>query len=189
MKEKIKELKLNVTFSAVLSIIIGILLLIYPEASISAIGRIVAIIVIIAGIAIIVSQVIEFGMNIMGSLVGGVITVIGIWMFVSPQAILSIIPIAIGVLLVVHGLQDLALAIEGIKAKAERGWIPIIIAVVNILLGFVCIANAFGFINLAFRIIGIMLIFDGLTDFGIVHQVRKASKDVIDSSIISEEDI
>ena len=189
MKEKLKELRINVTLSAVLSVIIGILLLVYPESSIAAIGKIIAIIVIIAGVATLIGQFFEFGMNVMGMIVGGVIVVIGIWMFAKPEALIMIIPIAIGVLLVVHGLQDLMMAIEGAKAKAERAWLPFVFAALNVLLGLVCIANAFGLISFAFRIIGLMLIFDGLTDLGIVHKVRKATKDVVDSTIVSEEDI
>lgn len=189
MKEKIKALRLNVTISAVLNIVIGVLFIVFPAESIIAIGRVIAVIVILAGIAVVVAQMVEFGSNVMGVVVGAVISIIGIWMFITPAAIMTIIPIAIGVILVVHGIQDMSMAVEGARAHATRAWLPFVLAGINILLGFVCILNAFGFVSFAFVIIGIMLIWDGLTDLGIVHKVNKATNGVVDSTIISEEDI
>ena len=188
MKEKIKGLRLNITISGIISVIIGILLLIYPTESHTTISKGIAAIIVLAGICIILSQIFENGFNAMGIVVGGVLAVIGIWIFLAPGSIVSIIPIAIGVLLVVHGLQDLGLAIEAVKVKAPRAWLTFIIAIVNILLGAVCVADAFKIVNLATRIIGAMLIYDGITDIFTVHKVNKAAK-IIDVDILREEDV
>lgn len=188
MKEKIKDLRLNITVSGILSIIIGILLLIYPAQSLSTIGKAIGAIIVLAGVFVIISQLFENGFNAMGMVVGGVLAVIGIWIFMAPGAIVSIIPIAIGVLLVVHGLQDLGLAMEATKLHAPRPWLSFIIAIVNIFLGVICIADAFHMVTLATRIIGLMLMYDGITDVFTVHKVRKATK-IVDVDIISEEDI
>ena len=107
MKEKIKDLRLNITVSGILSIVIGILLLIYPAQSLSTIGKAIGAIIVLAGVFVIISQLFENGFNAMGMVVGGVLAVIGIWIFMAPGAIVSIIPIAIGVLLVVHGREYL----------------------------------------------------------------------------------
>ena len=189
MKEKFKGMRLNITFSAVLSIVVGVLFLIYPGQSINAIGKLVAGIVLLTGIVIVITQVSDFGSNIMGVIVGALISMIGLWMFFSPEALLTIIPIAIGVILVVHGIQDMRLAIEGAKASAPRSWIPFVLALINIIFGMICILDAFALVKIQFVIIGIMLIWDGLTDIGIVVKVNHATKGVVDSTIISEEDI
>ncbi|SHJ21365.1 Uncharacterized membrane protein HdeD, DUF308 family [Pseudobutyrivibrio xylanivorans DSM 14809] len=188
MKEKIKGLRLNITISGIISIIVGILLLAYPTESLNTISRVIAVIVILAGICAIISQIIEKGFNAMGIAVGGVLALIGLWIFIAPGSIVSIIPIAIGVLLVVHGLQDLGLAIETIKTKAPRPWLTFIIAIVTILLGAVCIADAFHLVEIATRLIGLMLIYDGITDVFTVHKVNKAEK-IIDVELLSEEDV
>lgn len=188
MKEKIKDLRLNITVSGILSIIIGVLLLIYPAQSLSTIGKAIGAIIILAGLFVIISQLIENGFDAMSMVVGGVLAVIGIWIFMAPGAIVSIIPIAIGVLLVVHGLQDLGLALEATRVHAPRPWLSFIIAIVNILLGIVCIADAFNMVTLATRLIGLMLMYDGITDIFTVHKVRKATK-IVDVEVLSEEDI
>ncbi len=189
MKEKIKQMRLNITLSAVISVVIGILLLVYPEQSISAIGKVIALIIVFAGAVMIISQVVDFGTNVLGIIVGAVIALIGIWIYASPQAVLTIIPIVIGVMMVVHGVQDLSMAFEGSKAHASKAWLAYVLAAINIVLGFLCIGKAFGLVSLVFRFIGLMLIYDGITDIGIVHGVKKASRDIVDSTIVSEEDI
>lgn len=188
MKEKIKGLRLNITISGIISIIIGILLLVYPAESLTTISRVLATVVILAGIFVIISQIFERGFNVMGVAVGGVLAVIGLWIFFAPGSIVSIIPIAIGVLLVVHGLQDLGLAIQAIKSKAPRPWLTFIIAIVTILLGAICIADAFHLVAIATRLIGVMLIYDGITDVFTVRKVNKAEK-IIDVEVLREEDI
>ncbi len=188
MKEKIKSLRLNITISALISVIIGVLLLIYPTESLNTIGRVIGAIVVLSGIFIIIGQILEFGLNAMSIVVGGVLAIVGIWIFSSPAAIVSIIPIAIGVVLVAHGLQDLGLAIEATKFHAPSPWVPYVFAVVNIGLGALCVAGAFNIVTIATRIIGVMLVYDGISDMVIVRKVRKASA-VVDSYITREEDI
>ncbi|SEK94973.1 Uncharacterized membrane protein HdeD, DUF308 family [Pseudobutyrivibrio ruminis] len=189
MKEKIKSLRLNITISALISVIIGIMLLIFPEKSLITISRVIACIIILAGVSVIISQIYEFGMNALGIVIGAILAIIGVWIFRAPGSIVSIIPIAIGVILAVHGVQDLGMAIEATKAHAPRTWLAFLIAVLNIILGVVCIAAAFKVVEVTVQIIGIMLIYDGLTDFGIVHKVRKATGSVVDGTITREEDI
>ena len=189
MKEKLKEMRLNVTLTALISMLIGLLLLLYPEQSIATIGKVVALIIIFAGAVMIISQIVEKDKNAVGIAVGVVIALIGLWIFASPAAILTIIPIAIGVMLIVHGVEDFMMALEGARAQAPHAWLPFVLAAINIILGLLCIGKAFGLVSLVFRLIGIMLIYDGISDIGIVHGVKKATRQVVDSTIVSEEDV
>ena len=59
----------------------------------------------------------------------------------------------------------------------------------NIVLGVLCICNAFGLVKIGLILIGLMLIFDGLSDMFIVHKVNRATKDVVDTDITREEDV
>ena len=189
MKEKIKSLRLNITMSALLSVIIGIMLLIFPEESLITISRVIACIIVLAGILVIISQIYEFGMNALGIVVGAILAIIGVWIFKAPSSIVSIIPIAIGVILIVHGVMDLGMSIEATKAHAPRVWISYIFAALKMALGVICVMAAFKLVTVAVQAIGIMLIYDGIADFGIVHKVRRATGSVVDGTITREEDI
>ena len=190
MKDKIKEFRLNITIPAIFTVIVGVLLLIYPVESLATISKVIAIIIILSGIFIVINQVFERGFdNGLGIAVGVIVAIVGVWLFYDSGKIISIIPIAIGVILVIHGVQDLGMAVEATRAKASNFWISFVLAAVNILFGIICIGAAFQVVSLATRIIGIMLIWDGITDFGIVHSVRKATGSVVDGTITREEDI
>lgn len=182
MMDKLKSIKIDVTLAAVLSVVLGVLLVIWP-------ATVITIILMVSGIVSLIPRLMDEVKSYTSIIVSLLITLIGLWMFLSPQAVASIIPIAIGVLLVVHGVQDLSLALEGKKTKAHNWWSIPLMAILNIVLGVLCICNAFGLVKLGMILIGIMLIYDGLSDMFIVHKVNKASKEFVDSTILHEENL
>lgn len=189
MMDKLKSIKLDVTLAAVLSVVLGVLLVVWPGTVITVLARVIAIILMGSGIVALIPRLLDEIKSVTSIIVSLLITLIGLWMFLSPQAVASIIPIAIGVLLVVHGVQDLALAFEGRRTKAHNWWSIPLMAILNIVLGILCICNAFGLVKLGMILIGIMLIYDGISDMFIVHKVNKASKEFVDSTILHEENI
>lgn len=189
MMEKLKSIKLNVTLSAILSVAIGVLLVACPGTIVTILARLIAVIIIASGVVLLLPQIFDADRSYLSIIVAILIAMIGLWMFFSPKLVASIIPIAIGVLLVVHGVQDLSMAIEGKKNKANNWWSIILMAVLNIVLGVLCIGNAFGLVEIGMMLIGIMLIYDGISDMFIVHKVNKATKDVVDSTITREENV
>ncbi|MCR4830550.1 MAG: DUF308 domain-containing protein [Pseudobutyrivibrio sp.] len=189
MKEKIKEFRLNITIPAIFTIAIGVLLLLFPAESLATISKVIACIIVLSGVFIVINQIYERGFNGLGVAVGVILAIIGVWLFNDSGKIVNIIPIAIGVILVIHGVQDLALAIEAAKAHGQNAWFAFVLAIFNIFLGVLCIGASFQIVNLATRLIGAMMIWDGITDFGLVHSVRKATGPVVDGTITHEEDI
>lgn len=188
MKEKWKNLKIDVTLSAVLAVLIGVLFVIWPGQITMAFGRIVAIVVILAGAVLLLGRVTDTPVNFWGVIGSAIVLLVGIWLFISPQVIASLLPIVVGVLLVVHGVQDVVMAAETRKYQADRWWIAAAMGAVSIVFGVICICNAFNIVKLTMVLIGIMLIYDGLSDMFIVHKVNRAAKSVIDSEIVREED-
>lgn len=190
MIEKLKNIKLHVTFSALMSIIIGILLVIYKGGVITAAVKVIGVLLVLVGITMVVTAIFSAISSYFGMAIGGIVGVIGIWMFVNPEPAVEFIPMVFGVILVVHGLQDLSMAWE-IKRVAGKGiGFAIGFGTLNIILGAVCILMAFKIVNIFVWLIGIMLIVEGVCDCFVVHKVNRANKDVVvDVDVISEEDI
>lgn len=189
MKEKIKSIKLDVTVSALLSVVIGILFIVRAEDVITIFARLIAVIFIVSGLVLLIPRLVEENKSYLSIIVALIVSLIGVWMFISPQLVASAIPIAIGVILVVHGIQDLTLAVEGKKNHANNWWSIPLVAILNIALGVLCICEAFGIVKLGLMLIGVMLVFDGLSDMFIVVKVNKAGKEVVDSKLTKEENI
>ena len=87
MKQKIKDLRLNITFSAIVSIVIGILLLAFPDKSLVTISRVISSVIIISGVSIIISQIAVSKKNYLGVTVGFMLALVGVWMFTEPGGI------------------------------------------------------------------------------------------------------
>ncbi len=189
MIEKLKSIKINITLSALLSVVIGILLIVYPETVVTVIARVIAIVLAVSGLALFVPQLLEPVKNYLAIIVSLLVILIGVWMFFRPEMMASLIPIAIGVLLVVHGVQDITLGFEAKQNRADNWWSILLMAALNLILGILCICNAFGLVKVTMILIGIMLVYDGLTGIFIVHKVNKAARDVVDTDILREEDL
>lgn len=190
MLNKIKNLRLHVTFSALLSIIVGAILIVVNTEAIISVARVIAVILVLIGAMTIISSITVTRQGFLGIAIGILVGVIGVWIFSNPDAALKFIPIVMGVVLAIHGLQDLFMAIEIQRASGRGIMLALIGGLINIALGVFCIMNAFGIAKFTIVIIGIMLVVEGVMDCFVVRSVRRATNGVVaDTQIVSEEDI
>lgn len=162
--------------SALFSIVMGVILVAWPETTLDIICKAIAIILIVMGAAELVSYFWNKITYSLSGILGLVVLLIGIWIFVKPQSVLSLIPIVIGVILAVHGIQDLKVAFDTKRNGYARWWSMLLMAVISLVLGIVCIVNAFGVVALTMQIIGIALVYDGISDIWIVYKASKYAK-------------
>ena len=86
----------------------------------------------------------------------------------------------IGVLLVGHGVQNISMAFVGKGYGMTRWYVYLIGGLLNILCGIICVADAFGVVEMGVRIIGIMLLFDGIASMVTVNRLNYFEKNYID---------
>lgn len=176
MKGILKKIKADVVLSAVLCIILGFILLLFTEQATSLFCKALAIILIIMG----AGHIVTWFMNQMGSnlrlIAGIIILLLGVWIFVNPRIIINLIPAIIGAILVLHGIADLRYAMDT-KRGSDAAWIPcIVLAVISLVVGILLIVKAFEAAQIAFKLIGIALIYDGISDLFIISRAMKAAK-------------
>ncbi len=177
MMDMIKRMKADMFVSAALCIVLGVVLLIWPAQTIDLFCRILASGLIVIGIVNLVSYFVNRELHPFGAVLGTIVTLIGIWIFVRPESVVSLVPIVIGVLLCIHAIQDMRLAFETKQNGYERWWSMLVIALISLIFGLLCISNAFGIVTLALQFIGIALIYDGLTDIWIASRAIRAVRD------------
>ena len=177
MSDFLKSIKTNILGSALLCVILGVVLVIYPNTSLALVCRAVGVIVLITGAGFLLSHIrggIFSWFYKLDLILGVLFVTLGGYILLNPLGLLSIIPIVFGVLLIYHGISDLGQALELRKYEADRWWISIIIAVVTIALGILIMRNPFDTIDMLMRIIGICLIYDGLSDLLLVGKFSKS---------------
>ena len=188
MIERFKAIRLHFTLTAVLELVLGVVLLIWPLTVVGLLATVVGVIVIAMGLVILVSKLFDDVGRAPGVLIGLILIIVGGWIVLHPAGIISIIPIMIGVGLVVHGAQNFSLALVAQRVDAPRwGWM-IVAAVITIVFGVICIVCAIRVVDIAVRIGGIFMIIDGLSSIFMIHRVNKAERDV-DSVIVKETDL
>ena len=186
--DRLKAIKLHFTVTAVLEVVLGIILLIWPLTVVGLLAKVLGVILIITGLVEIVAKIFDDSMRLPGLIVGLILLILGGWIVYHPGSIISIIPIIIGVGLIGNGIMHFSLALEGKKVGAERWGFMVVAAVITMILGAVCIVCALQVVDIAVRIGGFFLVYDGIASILMVRRVNKASRDV-DSVIIDETDI
>lgn len=179
MKELFQRIKLDVIISAVCCILFGIVLLLWPvevtTVTCKAIGGVIAFLGILKIISYIMNAKEKNGVNLP---LGMVLFFVGLWIFLKPGSIQSLLLIGIGVLLFVHGFEDLKYAIETKRNGFQNWWVILIFSIFGMGLGAACIVDCFGMISITMTFVGIVLIYDGITDLWIIAQVVKAAKEI-----------
>ena len=160
MKDFFKRVKADAIMSAVLCIALGVVLIVWPGETINIVCKVLAAGLIILG-----------GVELFSYIVG-------VWIFLKPSSIVSLVPIVIGVILAVHGVQDVKMALESKNGGYDRWWIMLIIAIISIAFGVLCIVNAFGMVKLAMQFVGAALIYDGISDLWVVTKTVRTVKDM-----------
>lgn len=176
MKDTMKRIKADVFMSALVCVAMGVVLLVWPDRTIDIFCKVLAIGLVLIGVVNLVSYFMNKSLHPFGAVLGTIATLVGVWVFGHPSSIVSLVPIVIGVMLCVHGIQDVKLAFETKTNQYEKWWSVLLLAFVSIILGLLCIINAFGVVTLALQFIGAALIYDGLTDLWIASQAIRAAR-------------
>ena len=131
MKETLKRIKADVILSAVLCVALGIVLIVWSKETIQIICKALAIGLIVMGGVYLASYFINRIVHPLSGILGLIVLLVGVWIFMKPESVVSLIPIVIGVILAVHGIQDLKLAIETKRNKYSGRYLRICFEIGN----------------------------------------------------------
>ena len=178
MKDFFKRIRGEVLISAVLSMALGTLLMIFTDEFQKIFCIATAVALVIAGIFYIISFFMNTPLRQLKLGAGTVLAIVGVWFLISPDTLWKIVSVVVGAVLLIHGIQDVKLAIDSKKYMAPKWWLSLIFGVLNIVLAAVCIAHMFSPIKFIIYLMGIALIYDGITDIFIVIKVNSAAKNM-----------
>lgn len=175
MKEFFKKLRIAAYLTAVLTIALGVILIAWPMEVTGLICRVLGALLVVMGAVYIFGYFVE-GRGIL-SITGGLLFLfLGVWIFITPQSIATLVPIVIGVVLLVHSLRDFQMASEAKSNGSGRWGMLFLLALLNCVFGVVCICDSFGVVSLAVRMLGIALVYDGISNMIIVYHTAQAVK-------------
>ncbi len=182
-----KDVRQNFSISSLITLVLGIILIVWPDLS----GNFMCYML---GIALILMGIIQLIAYFRGQragfyckfnmMMGIILTLLGIWICVKPEIILGLIPVVLGFVLLLHAFQDLSYTIDIKNAGVERWWVALIATLITFALGIFLVLHPFLAIQMAMIYVGIGLAYNGVSDLVLVilagYYRRKADKRVRD---------
>lgn len=177
-----QKLKSGIMASGVVLIIAGFILLFFPEATTKTIAYMAAAIFLLMGL----TQIIGYlrsnpadGRYSGGIVVGVFFVLVAAFIFFRAEAVISIIPIILGIIILLSGIVKFQQAIDLARMKVSRWSTVLATALLNVILGAVVILNPFSTVTTLLQLVGIGLIYSGLSDIIATLYVSHQMKDHI----------
>lgn len=179
MEGLLKKIKTNVVVSSALCVILGLVLVFRPGLSMRIVCTAVGVVLILSG----AMRMIDYFTARDGSLFsqanlifGIVLAVVGVWIVLKPDKVMAIIPIIVGIVIAIHGLHNLQQAVELWRDKYDRWWVALILGVLTVGFAVLLVCRPFAAIDTVVMMIGLFLIYDGLSNVWIVSRIYKNAK-------------
>ena len=167
MRKLLKQVKWETLLTSLLYIVLGVVTVAVPETMVRTLGYLVGILFILVGAVSMICYLLreasrnydrnDFGYGLVG-IAGGVLFLYKV------EWITSLLPVILGILVLASGCVKLQHVID-MKRLDCGNWIAVLIlASVNVIFGVVLIANPFQTVILLFQLVGVGLIFSGVSD-------------------------
>ena len=180
MFEKLKKIRLHVSLSALLTVVLGVGIMLNPTSTVLLIAKAVGTIILIVGAVMILGGLFDSDGTRMGGIaVGAIIAIIGAWVLMSPEKAAAIIPAVVGVIMILQGIENAELAFSAKKARGRHWGMNLLVAAANIAFGVLCITTGLGVVSIGMMFVGGMLVFNGLSSMVVVHRVNSAERQAI----------
>ena len=172
-----KMLKWNSSVNALIFLLLGLLLLIFPIESISIGGYLIASILMLGGIGYLIRIYKERTSLTNGDIIYIILSIVAIGVsisiFVNPTWIIRVINILVGLILLISGLINLNNILKFRKNRTTSWWIYISLIGIIVLLGILIIVNPLWLAKVITRLAGAALIIDTLITMLLTKKVSK----------------
>lgn len=162
-----KEMKWDALLTGALYVVLGLVSLVIPETMEKTIGYLIGSVLIVAGAVSMISYLLRDAHQnyYHNDFYHGLIAIgAGIFVLVKVEIIIEMIPFLLGVMVVISGCSKLQDVID-MKRTEYGNWIVMLVfAAVNLLVGILLIVCPIESAHLLFRLLGLGLIFSGITD-------------------------
>ena len=180
-KKRLHTMKWNKVITSLIFIILGVVLLIWPNTALDVVCRIVGAGLLVGGVAAVVMFLVSRDRNFVSvaALTAGVIiAVIGLWLFMNPKFLVALVPTIMGIIIMISGVVNLGETITIHREHGDGTLASFILAVLTIALGLLIFFNPFHTAALLVRVLAIVMIFNGISDLWIISKITGTIKDV-----------
>lgn len=183
--EKAREFKSNSIITAILSVIYGVILIIWPDTSSNTICYVVAAAITLVGIVFVIQYIRKDVMRdfYRKDLVAGLVAIsIGLVAFLRVDIIKGFIPTVLGFIVLFSGIVKMQNAFDMLRLKYPYWYVILILAILNLGFGILLIVEPVWIVNIVFVLIGCGLVYSGVSDLATIifvsRTIRRLQKEL-----------
>ena len=177
--EFLKKIKIDYLLGALTTIAIGLILIFWPNASLTIMTKALAVLLVIIGVVFILSflfRKVKLPFDSVKLIVGILIAAVGCWIFINPGTFTDFIPKLFGVFLIVSGIMNLGQTVSLIRYSYSLWWICLITGLLTVGLGAFLLFKSSLAKEMIVQLIGYFLVFDGISNIWTLSRVTKYSR-------------
>ena len=178
--EKVLAKNINsIIIASIVAFIIGLIMIIFPMASIKTIGIIVAALIILHGIILLYldARAIKYGIPFDGILAGLLCILMGIFLICKPAVLPIVLTIAVGIWMILVSVNFIKIAIQ-IRNTTLQWTLLLLLGILDLVAGVLVIFNPFAASISITLFIGIMLIIHAVITIFDMILIKKDIKDI-----------
>ena len=165
MFDLLRRIRVNFVLTAVLTLILGFLLILSPGTAMRTVFLLVGWTLVISGVSSLLTAIFSKGQPVgQGDLVLGLIQLAtGLVVLMRPGFLMSLVGIVVGFVLLIHGIHDIQHARES-KALGYDWKLSMGVGVAAVVMGVIVMINPFSTVETLLRIAGVFLLVDSVAD-------------------------
>lgn len=187
----LKQLKWNLILLAVIFIALGIVLILWPGATMKTICYLLAAMLLALGVASLINYLRKdiSGIIYRYDLVVGLCAILGgILVVVKVDKLTDLIPAVLGFLVTMSGILKMQNSVDMLRLGHGTWHVAFAMAIVNIVAGIVLLMNPFEAAQILIMCIGIALVYSGITDLYVTISISRRLSKIKTEIVVAEED-
>lgn len=187
----LKQLKWNLILLAVIFIALGIVLILWPGATMKTICYLLAAMLLALGVASLINYLRKdiSGIIYRYDLVVGLCAILGgILVIVKVDKLTDLIPAVLGFLVTMSGIMKMQNSVDMLRLGHGTWHVAFAMAIVNIVAGIVLLMNPFEAAQILIMCLGIALVYSGITDLYVTISISRRLSQLKTKIVVTEDD-
>ena len=172
VKDTLKNMKIHFILLSILCIALGVVLLVWPDITLTVICFSFGALLLLYGLVCIISFLTRGeggerrveGRSVLFLFVGIVAAALGVVLLVRPVVVQTVLPVIVGLCIVVDGLLNLKRALELRRMNYPRWHISLILCLVSVALGVLVVLRPLESLDALVMLVGAVFLYTGAVD-------------------------
>lgn len=187
----LKQLKWNLILLAVIFIALGIVLILWPGATMKTICYLLAAMLLALGVASLINYLRKdiSGIIYRYDLVVGLCAILGgILVIVKVDKLTDLIPAVLGFLVTMSGIMKMQNSVDMLRLGHGTWHVAFAMSIINIVAGIVLLMNPFEAAQILIMCLGIALVYSGITDLYVTISISRRLSRLKTEIVVAEDD-